>query len=70
MGLSGNTCLIPNEVMAKHLMRLEGMADILFRMSSGEVAPTDAELMFIADSLKASAEVLMAYSMTDAIPEP
>lgn len=69
MGLSGKTCIIPNEVMGKHLMRLEGMADILFSMATRDEVPTEAELLFLADSLKASAQVLMTYSVTDVVPE-
>lgn len=69
MALSGNSCILPSEVIAKHLIRLEGMADILHRMATGDLAATDSELLFLAYSLKDSAEAVKAFSMTDAPSE-
>lgn len=62
--MESETCILRNVIMAKHLMRLEGISETLFKLSQDVDNVTSAELLFLADCLKASGEVLMNECIT------
>lgn len=65
----GETCIVPNIIMAKHLTRCQGISEILHVLASSKEPIQPVALLYLADSLAAAADVLMDYSVTDVVVE-